>query len=113
MLVNVPFEFDERAIEEKLRVEGDRIVDHTIRDMVRDDVIAQLPKRHTYYGYGSGEGEVDWGEAMRQMFSEYLSEHVSEIVDEAAVLLAMRAEKRKGWKAAVAEYRASLEGGAE
>jgi hypothetical protein len=102
VIVNIPFEFDDKAIEEKLRYDGEMVVKNTIREMVRTQIISKLPKKRDRYW--NDTKEVDWNGLMEDMFKELLEEHIKEAVDEAAVLLAKRVENRKAWKELVAEY---------
>lgn len=104
--VLVPFTFDTSAIEAKMEQVGEAEIEKKLNEVIEQGVRECIPKK--YVGM-YGESKPDWRQYVDSRFGEWLNEHAREIVDEAAMLLAMRGFRRKEWKAVLAEMRASDE----
>lgn len=104
----VPFAFDTAPIEARLREYGEEEVDRMLKQLVDDHVTAALPKKQDYYGHRTKD--VDWAGILKSYLFDWLVDHSQEIIDEAALLLAARAAKKKPWREVLAELK---EGGNE
>lgn len=102
--VVIPFTFDTGPIEEMLQQQGWELVECQIKGMVAENIERNLPKKSIGYGYNASE-EPSWKLMLENQFQAFLSEHTQEIIDEAAVLLAMRGNRKRAWKDILEEYR--------
>lgn len=102
----IPFTFDTTPIEAMLQEQGKQEVMRVIEKRVDDAVIETLPKKSSGYGYKPKEKqEPDWRSFLENSFVRWLDEHSQEIVDEAALLLAARAGRKKAWREVLAEVK--------
>jgi hypothetical protein len=98
----VPFTFDTDPIEQRLQNVGVEEVNKRIDEIITEHVLDVLPKTMSAW---NGDVKTDWRAYVDSRMDAFLDEHTQEIVDEAAILMAMRASRRKAWKDVLAEYR--------
>ena len=105
----IPFAFDTAPLEKLLQEQGEAEVMRVIEKLVLDGVKAALPQTTQSYYNGfqmqKKEPEIDWRKFMDNRFSRYLDEHHQEIIDEAALLLAAKAGRKKAWREVLAEIK--------
>jgi len=94
--ITVPFAFDTTPIETMLQEHGTEEAMKILERIVKENVIDRVPKKETY-GYNISV-EPDWGRYMSNCFERWLDAHVEEIVDEAALLLALKAGRKGKWR---------------
>lgn len=99
----IPFAFDTAPMETFIQEQGLDEVKRVIREMTEDGVRETLPKK--YIGY-SPTSNVDWKTYFDTHFNQWLNNHAEEIIDEAALLMAMRAGRNKKWREVLDELRA-------
>lgn len=104
----IPFAFDTAPLEARLRDHGEEEVTRILHDMVRDNLVACIPKQGDYYGRETGN--PDWSRLMRNYFREWLDEHVEEITDEAALILAQRGSSKRKWRDVLEEVKEDRNG---
>ncbi len=104
--ITIPFAFDTAPIEETLQKHGEEEAVRKRREMVEENVVKKVPKK--WSNYHGRTDEPDWSEFLRCEFNEWLSEHATEIIDEAALLLAQRASGRKAWKDVLTEVKREM-----
>lgn len=112
--ITIPFAFDTAPIEEMLQRDGEKEAMRILENVVNDGIKKALPKKskYTYDGYGriaESKPEVDWKAYIDRMVNRFLDAHHDEIVDEAALLLAARASRKKPWRDVLAEIKAESE----
>ncbi len=103
-IVEVAFDFNDKEITE--------YIESQLENDVRDSVVAKAWKefkdsvpRMTY------DRDRDFMDFMTDaVYKRFIEEHGSELVGLAATTLAMRAERRKAWKEALADAEAALSG---
>ena len=110
--VMIPFEFNTDAVEAALAKMGEEQVTDMVRSIVGDAVDSaiakEVPARDVrYYGATSGP---DWGKYIRDKMYKWMDDHSEEIIDEAALLMAARASRRKAWRDVLAEVKGETDG---
>jgi len=105
--VTIPFAFDTAPIEQMLQNEGEKIALKMVKDMVTEKVISSLPAAgYGGYGYSTGKpkslDDVDWRGAVNNVIRDILESHTDEIIDEAAMLMAERASRKRTWRETLA-----------
>ena len=106
--VTIPFSFDTSPIEQKVANVGEDEVLKIVDSVVRTGIAKALPASYRYSPYGvkkNGEPDVDWAKYVGSRVDKWLEAHSQEIIDEAAVLMAMRAGRKKAWREVLAELR--------
>lgn len=104
--VTIPFSFDTGPIEDKIARVGEAEVSKAIGDSVTKAIEAHITSKYPKYTYGySHSDDVNWGRYLKDEVYSWLDEHATEIIDEAAILLASRAGRRKAWRELIAELR--------
>lgn len=98
----IPFAFDTAPMESFIKEQGLDEVKRVIREMTEDGVRETLPKK--YIGY-SPTSNVDWKTYFDMNFNQWLNNHAEEIIDEAALLMAMRAGRNKKWRDVLEEFK--------
>ena len=99
----IPFTFDTSPMESFVQEQGLDEVKRVIREMAEDGVRGALPKR--YIVYGTTEPSVDWKNYFDAHFTQWLNDHAEEIIDEAALLLAAKAGRKKAWREVLDEIK--------
>lgn len=100
----IPFEFDTGPIERKLEESGYEEIWKGLVGQCEDGLLRAFPG--TYYNQPRSIGEVDWRRFAEKAMEGMVAAHLQEVVDEAALLLAMRASRKKAWREVLEEYRA-------
>lgn len=104
--ITIPFAFDTTPIEHMMRDHGVEETMKILREIVEENAISQIPKRkENYYYHVKNGNDPDWKGYMDDIARSWLDEHAQEIVDEAALLLAARAGRKKAWREVLAEIR--------
>lgn len=105
--VTIPFAFDTSPIEEQIANVGAQEAQKLIEDVVHKGLLSALPKKGSYWaGNPKNEDEIDWKRLVNDRVDEFIESHKDEIVDEAAMLLAMRGSRKKAWREVLDELRA-------
>lgn len=110
----VPFAFDTAPIEKMLEEVGKDEVTKRIDELIKDYVLSAIPKEGDGW-HSSGDGwyspgnKPDWKSLVIRRVDAFLDSHSKEIIDEAAVLLAMRAGRKAAWRDVLAEYKEAAE----
>ena len=98
----IPFAFDTTPIEQKLQDVGTSEVNRRVDELIEQKVYDSLPKVVRSW---NGDTETDWKSYIDSRIDAYLDEHVSEVIETAAILMAARGSRRKAWKDVLAEYK--------
>ena len=99
--VVIPFTFDTTPIEQMMQENAEQEVTRIITELVEEKVNAVLPVKHE--GFGVTMEAPDWREFLEHSFELWLDDHQQEIMDEAALLMAMRASRKKAWREVLKE----------
>ena len=112
--ITIPFAFDTAPIEQMLQKDGEREAMRILENIVSEGLWKAMPEKSDRYSYGYGskskEPEIDWKAYVDRMLSSFIDEHSEEIIDEAALLLAARASRKKSWRDVLAEVKAETDG---
>lgn len=112
--VTIPFSFDTSPIEAQIASIGEREVGKVIESVTKKGIYSTLPKKGGYGYYSNqkpmNDDEVDWRKFIEDRFAKWLDSHAQEIVDEAALLLATRAGRKKAWREVLAELKEESDG---
>ena len=110
----IPFEFDTGPIERRLKESGYEEIMRAIRDDCEAGLLASMPSKanRAYYDSDSARSlsDINWKRIVNDRVDAAIRDHIDEVVDEAAVLLAMRAGRKKAWRELLDEYREGREG---
>lgn len=102
--ITIPFAFDTTPIETMLQEHGTEEALKVIERMVEENIIKQVPKERDYYGRRTSD-KPDWKVYMDEKVDLWLNDHAEEIIDEAALLLAMRAGRKAKWRDVLKELK--------
>ena len=104
--VTIPFSFDTSPIEEQIANVGAQEAQKLIENVVKNGLLSALPKKGSYWaGNPKNEDEIDWKRLVNDRVDEFIESHKDEIVDEAAMLLAMRGSRKKAWREVLEELK--------
>lgn len=102
--VTIPFRFDTSPIEAQVAAIGLDEVTKLIDKVVKEGLREALP---TAYGYSSrNKSGVDWHRYVDNYMDKWMERHKEEVIDEAALLMAMRGSRKLKWREVLDEYRA-------
>lgn len=76
--------------------------------MVRQGIAEALPSDYGYSPYGNdkyGKPKVNWHKYVSDYMDKWMERHTQEVVDEAALLMAMRGSRKKKWREMLDELR--------
>lgn len=108
--VTIPFSFDTTPIERQIANIGEQEVKNIIREVTLNGIYSALPtKNFGYYGKPltpTKDGEVNWKAYVDERMYEWLTMHKQEVIDEAALLIAMRAGRTAKWRKVLEELKA-------
>jgi hypothetical protein len=108
--VTIPFRFDTTPIENQIANIGEQEVKSIIREVTLNGIYSVMPsKRHGIYGGSltpTKDDEVNWKAYVDDRMYKWLDAHRQEIVDEAALLVAMRAGRTTQWRKVLEELKA-------
>jgi hypothetical protein len=93
--ITIPFCFDTTPIEQTLDKIGAEELEKAIRQLVERKVDECLPKTPDY---GFHDVKTNWKLYLDGKVTEWLDEHAEEIIDEAAMLMAERAARKRKWR---------------
>lgn len=112
--VTIPFSFDTSPIEAQIEAIGEKEVSKVIESVTKQGIYGVMPKKGGYGYYNSGkpksDDEIDWCKFIEDRFAKWLDSHSQEIIDEAALLLATRAGRKKAWREVLAELKEESDG---
>lgn len=105
--VTIPFRFDTSPIERQIESYGAELVGKAIADTVRQGIYSALPSVNYWYKSQTPtkDSKVNWKAYVDERMKAWLDENKQEVIDEAALLLAMRAGRTKAWRDVLAELR--------
>jgi hypothetical protein len=106
--VTIPFRFDTSPIERQIESYGAELVGKAIADTVRQGIYSVMPKVNGWYNdrTPTKDSEVNWRAYVDERMKAWLDENKQEVIDEAALLLAMRAGRKKAWREVLEELKA-------
>ena len=108
--VTIPFRFDTSPIEQQIANIGEQEAERVVSSTVKMAIADALPKKYRSYGYSTDDSEIDWKRFIGERLDGWIDGHKQEIIDEAAMLLAMRASRRVAWREVLDEYRKEADG---
>lgn len=106
--VTIPFSFDTSPIERQIAELGSDEVAKVVDSVVRQGIAEALPADYGYSPYGTdkqGKPKVNWRRYVNDYMDKWMELHAQEVIDEAALLMAMRGGRRKAWREVLEEYR--------
>lgn len=106
--VTIPFSFDTSPIERQIANIGEKEVLRIIREVTKSGIYSVMPKKNGWYGNNTpkNDSEVDWNSYIKDNFDKWIAANSREIIDEAALLLAMRGSRKKAWREVLEELQA-------
>ena len=99
--VTIPFRFDTSPIEAQVATIGFDEVAKIIDKVVKEGIAKTLPHTHSYRG-----NDIDWHRYINDYMDKWMERHKEEVIDEAALLMAMRGSRKLKWREVLEEYRA-------
>lgn len=110
--VTIPFCFDTSPIEEQIASIGAKEVGKAIGELVRKGIYSVMPKKNCY-GYRdvhpTSDDQIDWTGFMKDIANQWLNDHSEQVIDEAALLLAMKVSRKKSWRETLADLKEETE----
>lgn len=105
--VTIPFSFDTSPIERQIASIGEQEVLRIIREVTKSGIYSVMPKKNGWYRDSTpkSDDEVDWNSYIKRNFDKWIAANSQEIVDEAALLLAMRGSRKKAWREVLEELK--------
>lgn len=97
--VTIPFRFDTSPIEAQVATIGFDEVAKIIDKVVKEGIAKTLP--HSY-----GGNDIEWRRYINDYMDKWMERHKEEVIDEAALLMAMRGSRKLKWREVLEEYRA-------
>lgn len=107
--ITIPFAFDTTPIETMMQDHGVEEAMRILRELVEKNAIEKIPKKRDYYSYMHNINEPDWKAYMDDMTRDWLDDHMQEVIDEAALLLAAKAGRKKAWREVLAEVKEQMD----
>lgn len=107
--VTIPFSFDTSPIEAQIANIGAQKVESIIREVTMNGIYSVMPsKRRNYYHANQphNDSDVDWKAYVDERMDAWVDSHREEIVDEAALLMAMRVSRSTKWREILKELKA-------
>ena len=107
----VSFSLDTSAIDSRLEHDAyDAIITQMAME-IEKKIIKELPAKRTRSYYETiipkSLDDIDWTTFAAQRLDKWLVDHAQDIIDEAAILLAQKAIKKKAWRDVLHELRES------
>lgn len=107
--VTIPFSFDTTPIEKQIANIGESEVKKLIHDVTLKGIYDALPSKMSYGYYSSNaptkDNQIDWKRYLDERVDKWLDAHAQDIIDEAALLMAMRAGRKKAWREVLEELK--------
>jgi hypothetical protein len=104
--VTIPFMFDTTPIEQALEQVAEEEVRRKVDKLIERHVSDAVPR--AYNGWGEDKGKPDWSALIRERIDAILERHADKIIDEAALLIAMRASSKRKWRDVLAECKEEM-----
>lgn len=107
--VTIPFIFDTSPIEAQVAEIGREEVAKVVDAVVKKGIADALPADYGYNPYGTdrkGNPKVNWKRYIDGFMDKWMERHAQDIIDEAAVLMAMRCGRKKAWREVLEELKA-------
>lgn len=105
--VTIPFSFDTTPIERQIANIGEQEVKKLIHDVVLKGIYSVLPKKNGWYrDTPKKDDEVNWKQYLDSELDKWFEKNSQAIIDEAALLMAMRAGRKKAWREVLEELKA-------
>lgn len=116
-VINIAFDFDDRSISD--------YVERHAKDDIRDTAVAEIMDQIRKSGLptrpypasralGAKGPSVDWHAVVQDRVDHeidlFLDDHAQDVIDEAALLVARRVERRKSWRETLADVHAEADG---
>lgn len=106
--VTIPFCFDTSPIERQVAELGRDEVAKVVDAVVRQGIADALPRDYGYNTYGTdrkGNPKINWHKYVNDYMDKWMDRHAQDIIDEAALLMAMRGSRKKKWREVLDELR--------
>lgn len=106
--VTIPFSFDTSPIEAQIANIGEQEVAKIVDSVVRQGLAEALPTTYRYDYYAPnkhGKPGVDWHKYVNDYMNKWMERHKQEVIDEAALLMAMRGSRKKAWREVLEELK--------
>lgn len=106
--VTIPFSFDTSPIEAQIANIGAQEVAKVIDSVVRQGIAEALPRDYGYSPYGNGKDgkpKVNWHKYVKDYMDKWMESHAQDVIDEAALLMAMRGGRKKAWREVLDELK--------
>ena len=104
--VTIPFSFDTTPIERQIANIGEQEVKKLIHDVALKGIYSVLPSRHCYRLSPTRDDEVNWKLYLHEELDKWFDKNSQAIIDEAALLMAMRGGRKKTWREVLEELKA-------
>jgi hypothetical protein len=106
--VTIPFSFDTSPIEAQIANIGESEVMKLIREVTMKGIYSVMPKKNGWYRDNTpkNDDEVDWKGYIDSHVYKWLDANTQTIIDEAALLMAMRGSRKKAWREVLEELKA-------
>ena len=102
--VTIPFSFDTSSIEAQIANIGESEVAKIVDKVVKEGIVEALPHG---YGYSSHKRpDINWRRYIDNYMDKWMERHKDEVIDEAALLMAMRGSRKKVWREVLEELKA-------
>lgn len=106
--VTIPFTYDTSPIEAQIANIGAQEVAKVIDSVVRQGIAEALPSDYGYSPYGigkDGKPKVNWHKYVNDYMDKWMERHAQDVIDEAALLMAMRGGRKKAWREVLDELK--------
>ena len=107
--VTIPFSFDTSPIERQIANIGEQEVKSIIREVTLNGIYSAMPSKMSYGYYSSNaptkDNQIDWKRYLDERVDKWLDAHAQDIIDEAALLMAMRGSRKKKWREVLDELK--------
>lgn len=102
--LTIPFSFDTGPIEAMLAKVGEDEVRKMIEQITRDGINKALSNVYGYEWYRN-QKDVNWKKVIGDRIDSFIERNRQEVVDEAALLMAMRGSRKKAWREVLEELK--------
>lgn len=107
--VTIPFSFDTSPIEAQVAKFGEDEALKVIREVTLKGICSVMPSRDNGYWRdkkAKDENDINWKRYIDERIDAWIDRNRGEIIDEAALLMAMRANRNKKWREVLDELKA-------
>lgn len=102
--VTIPFSFDTSPIESQIANIGESEVAKIVDKVVKEGIVEALPHGYVYSAHK--RPDIDWRRYIDNYMDKWMERHKDEVIDEAALLMAMRGSRKKAWREVLEELKA-------